>query len=203
VDTTLLGHFIPKGTMIVMTTNTHYEDESHPTHTIGPIAGEAPRLYDPINEKTEKPTDQSPEDEKYSRKTGVWAAGTGRQFDPDRWLREDGSFDPNAGPSLPFSLGQRGCFGKSLAVSQLRLYLANKSVDGIKDVLFGSESSFLPSTRRSLPEEFPEERDCYFSSCLLLCTTRRLVVVPLKVPHPECHMYISDTTMTRLVHRKQ
>jgi hypothetical protein len=103
----------------VMTTITHYEDESHPAHTIGPIAGESPRLYNSINEKSEKPADQSLEDDKYSRKTGSWAAGTGRQFDPDRWLREDGSFDPNAGPSLPFSLGQRGCFGKSLAVSRI------------------------------------------------------------------------------------
>jgi hypothetical protein len=121
VDTTLLGHLIPKGTMIVMTTNTHYEDESHPTHTIGPIAGEAPRLYDSVDDKAGGPIEQPSEGEKYSRKTGTWAAGTGRQFDPDRWLREDGSFDPNAGPSLPFSLGQRGCFGKSLAVSHPRL----------------------------------------------------------------------------------
>lgn len=54
------------------------------------------------------------------KKVGVWKAGTGRMFDPDRWIK-DGIFDPHAGPSLPFSLGQRGCFGKNLAVSPPRL----------------------------------------------------------------------------------
>ena len=42
-------------------------------------------------------------------------------FRPDRWL-EDGVFDPDAAYSLPFSLGPRGCFGRSLAV-RLRLPL--------------------------------------------------------------------------------
>jgi len=106
--------------MIVMPTNTHYEDESHPVHTIGPITGELPRYYN-SDEKLSQPSgdfEDGDVDEKYTRKTGTWAAGTGRMYDPERWLREDGSFDPNAGPSLPFSLGQRGCFGKSLAVSR-------------------------------------------------------------------------------------
>lgn len=51
------------------------------------------------------------------RKAGWWAAGTGFKFDPSRWLERDGSFNPNAGPMLPFSSGQRGCFGKNLGVS--------------------------------------------------------------------------------------
>jgi len=109
--------------MIVMTTNTAYEDESTPMHTVGPISGEVPTTGHKDdtassirNAEVEdiKEIDQGGEDEK---KTGTWAAGTGRHFDPERWLRPDGSFDANAGPSLPFSLGQRGCFGKSLAVS--------------------------------------------------------------------------------------
>lgn len=32
-------------------------------------------------------------------------------------MTKEGEFDPNAGPSLPFSMGLRGCFGKNLAVS--------------------------------------------------------------------------------------
>lgn len=52
-----------------------------------------------------------------TRKTGYWKAGTGRQFLPERWLASDGSFDANAGPSMPFSSGPRGCQGKNLAVS--------------------------------------------------------------------------------------
>lgn len=51
------------------------------------------------------------------RKVGYWAAGTGHVFDPERWLDERGELDLSVGPSLPFSQGQRGCFGKNLAVS--------------------------------------------------------------------------------------
>lgn len=105
--------------MIVMTTNTAYEDESNPMHTIGPITGETPRggIESKDNSDREEVEERGNDDGDKERKTGTWAAGTGRSFDPERWLRPDGSFDPNAGPSLPFSLGQRGCFGKSLAVS--------------------------------------------------------------------------------------
>ena len=49
-----------------------------------------------------------------------WASGTGTAFDPERWLK-DGEFDSGAGPSLPFSMGLRSCFGKKLAVSSKRL----------------------------------------------------------------------------------
>jgi hypothetical protein len=54
-----------------------------------------------------------------TRRVGYWKSGTGRLFQPERWLTTDGQFDINAGPSLPFSLGQRACFGKNLAVSVL------------------------------------------------------------------------------------
>lgn len=57
-----------------------------------------------------------------SRKVGYWAPGTGRLFQPERWLK-DGQFDAQAGPSLPFSLGQRACFGKNLAVSHTQIAL--------------------------------------------------------------------------------
>lgn len=45
------------------------------------------------------------------------------KFCPDRWLTEDGAFNPKAGPSLPFSAGPRGCFGKKIALLELRLML--------------------------------------------------------------------------------
>jgi len=147
--------------MIVMTTNTAYEDDSTPMHTVGPISGEVPisghsdntvsstMRNEDVNDIKEK----SQGTEENEKKTGTWAAGTGRQFDPERWLRPNGSFDANAGPSLPFSLGQRGCFGKSLAVSSLDpLHEVVKDdelmiVNGIKDVLLNPESSILLRTR--------------------------------------------------------
>lgn len=42
-------------------------------------------------------------------------------FIPERWLTPSGEFDANAGLSLPFSAGKRGCFGKKLAMLELRL----------------------------------------------------------------------------------
>ena len=116
-----MGHMVPKGTLLVMSTNSGYEDASTPMHAVGPISGEAPRVYPPspstqIDDHKQYEQDAQDKEAGESKKTGVWEAGTGRMFDPDRWIK-DGKFDPNAGPSLPFSLGQRGCFGKSLAVS--------------------------------------------------------------------------------------
>lgn len=125
-DTTILGHFVPKGTIIIMGTNTSYEDEISPTHTVGPMSDQPPSpastvssLSDSDEEGTVKRDDSlaSLRHESASRKVGYWKAGTARQFDPSRWLDKDGRFDLNAGPSLPFSSGQRGCFGKNLAVS--------------------------------------------------------------------------------------
>ena len=49
------------------------------------------------------------------RKVGYWESGTASKFDPERWFI-NGKYDPLAGPSLPFGQGQRGCFGKNLAV---------------------------------------------------------------------------------------
>jgi hypothetical protein len=40
-----------------------------------------------------------------------------KKWRPSRWLRPDGSFNRNAGPSGdPFGMGHRSCFGQRLAV---------------------------------------------------------------------------------------
>lgn len=59
--------------------------------------------------------------------TGVWEDGDIGVFRPERWLRETAegvTFDPMAGPSLPFGAGPRGCFGKRLALQALRTQIA-------------------------------------------------------------------------------
>ncbi|KAG8773705.1 hypothetical protein FRC12_002366 [Ceratobasidium sp. 428] len=43
---------------------------------------------------------------------------------PSLWLRADGSFDSAAGPSYPFGMGQRACFGQRMAVLQLKAFVA-------------------------------------------------------------------------------
>jgi cytochrome P450 len=56
--------------------------------------------------------------------TPLWPDIGIREFAPERWLRSDGSFDANAGPTLAFGLGPRACFGKRLAVQALRMEFA-------------------------------------------------------------------------------
>ncbi|CAE6374587.1 unnamed protein product [Rhizoctonia solani] len=41
-----------------------------------------------------------------------------------RWITSDGTFNRSAGPSIPFGMGQRSCFGQKLA---LKTYLATMS----------------------------------------------------------------------------
>lgn len=45
-------------------------------------------------------------------------------FVPDRWINAEGKFDKFAYPSLPFSAGPRGCFGKKIALLDMRLMIA-------------------------------------------------------------------------------
>jgi hypothetical protein len=55
----------------------------------------------------------------WKRKVGFWEAGTGRFFQPERWLNAQGEFQADAGPAMPFSAGPRGCFGKKIGVSDV------------------------------------------------------------------------------------
>ncbi|KAG8681172.1 hypothetical protein FRC08_015802 [Ceratobasidium sp. 394] len=51
-----------------------------------------------------------------------------KEWRPTRWLRADGSFDRNAGPSgNPFGLGHRACFGQRLGMTQLKIFVATLS----------------------------------------------------------------------------
>lgn len=43
----------------------------------------------------------------------------GKQFKPERWLRENGTINPFA--HVPFGIGKRMCIGRRLAELQLRL----------------------------------------------------------------------------------
>ena len=100
----MLGDPIPRGTLVVLQTAFDHEDESDPNwgDPTATFAADQAASLDSL--RTDK-----------RRQAGFWEADTGAKFDPDRWMK-DGEFDMAAGPSLPFSGGQRGCFGKSLAV---------------------------------------------------------------------------------------
>ncbi|KAI5212138.1 cytochrome P450 [Aureobasidium subglaciale] len=63
-------------------------------------------------------------------KTGVWETSDIEAFKPERWLRRIGETDEtefvkNAGPTLQFGAGVRGCFGRRLAYIGLRMLVVS------------------------------------------------------------------------------
>lgn len=92
VDTQILGHAIPKGTLMVVTGGTTYDE----TRSSLNVSSEELRQ----RRGCDAWTDDRPADELY----------------PERWLDEQGKFDAKAGPFFNFSAGLRGCFGRSIAV---------------------------------------------------------------------------------------
>jgi cytochrome P450 len=106
-DTAILGHPIPKGTAVVLLIAyaQQYESESLKAISDG---------LDSVRSESSR---------RNGRKYGYWADEDCAEFRPERWLTADGSFNPNAGPWLPFSLGFRGCFGQKLAVRYFPSFL--------------------------------------------------------------------------------
>jgi cytochrome P450 len=111
-DTQILGHAIPKGTNILILT-------------------QGPSYVKPGFDISEML--RSPESRAMKASRGPWDPAHIHEFLPERWLkhtrhtRDDGSvvdrdvFDNNAGPSLPFGAGLRACFGRRLAMMELRM----------------------------------------------------------------------------------
>jgi cytochrome P450 len=99
-DTQILGHHIPKGTEV-------FFPNMGPSFQAAPI---------PVDEST-----RSASSRERKEKFGEWDIETMEDFLPERWLVKDETgnvtYNPNAGPNLPFSAGIRGCFGKHSCVT--------------------------------------------------------------------------------------
>ncbi|KAF4948581.1 hypothetical protein FSARC_13701 [Fusarium sarcochroum] len=109
-DTTVLGHHIPEGTNIWLMAN-------------------GPRYLEPNMNLDDQQRSLGARQESKSTLTGVWDDDDIAKFQPDRWLRIDPDtgaekYDSMAGPSLPFGMGLRGCYGKRLALQVLRIHFA-------------------------------------------------------------------------------
>lgn len=108
MDTEILGHHIPAGANLFFAMNGDpylYADDMD------------------IDEEKRSTTSRAAAD-----KYHAWDQTGKRIFRPERWLKKEGdgstTFDPNAGPYMPFSAGPRGCFGKKLAWLELRMIIA-------------------------------------------------------------------------------
>ncbi|ROT40788.1 cytochrome P450 [Sodiomyces alkalinus F11] len=104
-DTTLLGHHIPKGTVVFLLSN-------------------GPSFYGPslpIDEDKRSPSSRAAVPRRWDERGDVGM----QAFHPERWLATDEKggveFDATAGPQLVFGLGPRGCFGKRLAYLEARV----------------------------------------------------------------------------------
>ncbi|KAK0751289.1 cytochrome P450 [Schizothecium vesticola] len=108
VETTVLGYRVPKGANVLL--NTHIMEE--------------PGV---VEEGVRSMTSQAAQGRR-GRGGLEGEAGRGMgEFRPERWLvvGEEGEevFDGNALPGLIFGGGLRGCFGKRLAMQELRIFI--------------------------------------------------------------------------------
>ncbi|EXF75117.1 cytochrome P450 [Colletotrichum fioriniae PJ7] len=107
-DTVILGHVIPKGTTII-------------------IPNKGPSFTEPGYEIDERL--RSPSLRKAAAGFGsrAWNSHEMGKFKPDRWLVQDekggDEYNASAGPTLPFGLGLRGCFGRKLAYMEMKLLI--------------------------------------------------------------------------------
>ncbi|KAF4820912.1 Cytochrome P450 monooxygenase TRI13 [Colletotrichum siamense] len=105
IDTTILGYHVPKGSHIMC--NAQFMNE--PIDIPDAVRSESSRAA-------------------WERRKGHAFATTDiKRFMPERWIKKDENgveeFDSAALTRMQFSLGPRGCFGRKLAMQQLRIFL--------------------------------------------------------------------------------
>ncbi|KAJ4369655.1 hypothetical protein N0V83_005417 [Neocucurbitaria cava] len=108
----ILGHSIPAGTPIVLVTAGPSYDS--PDMPIAP-------------EYVRSKTSQASYLRKHATHSNLKATpliANLQAFNPSRWIREDGTFDQDSIHMLPFSAGPRGCFGKKIALLEMKMMLA-------------------------------------------------------------------------------
>lgn len=109
-ETSILGHHIPKDTIIVM-------------------FNRGPSFTEPgfqIKEEVRNASCQAADKRSGSR--NEWDPENMADFVPERWLVEDekgqSSFNASAGPTLAFSVGTRACWGRRLAYLEMRIIIS-------------------------------------------------------------------------------
>jgi len=103
VDTEILGHRVPKDTIVTCLV-------TGPSMMTSGFA---------IDEGLRSPTSQAA---KKNGRDRAWNSEDMTLFKPERWI-VGGEFDATAGPQLAFGLGTRGCYGKRLVYVEMRILL--------------------------------------------------------------------------------
>ncbi|KUI64500.1 Trichodiene oxygenase [Cytospora mali] len=107
VDTELLGHHVPKGTVVTCL-----------------VTG--PSMITPGFDIVESRRSHSSQAAIKEGRHRSWDVIDMSIFKPDRWIvagEKGDEFDPSAGPQLAFGLGTRGCYGKRLVYLEMRIVL--------------------------------------------------------------------------------
>ncbi|KAE8143661.1 putative cytochrome P450 oxidoreductase [Aspergillus pseudotamarii] len=99
-ETRVLGYSIPNGATVLL----------------NPYIGTQP-LDIPEHLRSETSRNSKGNFESYWDMSGM------DDFQPERWLAEDGSFNPRQFPRLAFSAGPRMCYGRNLALTEFRVNL--------------------------------------------------------------------------------
>ncbi|KAK8128753.1 hypothetical protein PG984_009861 [Apiospora sp. TS-2023a] len=105
VDTEILGRPIPKGTQILLSLNVRWKPVPVPDDVRSSTSNRSEK-----NDWVHHPSAQELD-----------------RFSPERWLKMDEHgrdvFDPDVLPRLSFSGGTRGCFGRRIAMMELRVMI--------------------------------------------------------------------------------
>ncbi|KAH7400894.1 cytochrome P450 [Phaeosphaeria sp. MPI-PUGE-AT-0046c] len=112
VNCEIMGHNVPAGTPIILVTAGPSYDEPDTPSTRRQCSSK-----DSLHRHGKKLKTTSSEEEKVSSSIPL------NLFAPERWL-SDGVFVPDAVRMFPFSAGPRGCFGKKIAMLELRILIA-------------------------------------------------------------------------------
>lgn len=109
-DTTVLGRPIPKGTNVFLMAN-------------------GPGYLEPSLRVQDEARSPGARQATKSTLTGAWTDDNIHLFQPERWLEKDADtgaevFNSQAGPSLAFGMGLRGCFGRKLALQVLKIHFS-------------------------------------------------------------------------------
>lgn len=112
VNCTIMGHQVPAGTpLILVTAGPSYDARGMPSTR----RKRSPKSLQERHEKRLDSASSEVEEDLPSISLNCFA--------PERWLSH-GTFVPDAVRMLPFSAGPRGCFGKKIAMLELRILIA-------------------------------------------------------------------------------